>query len=357
MNLRNRRDLKEKRQEVAEDQRRWEREEAIKISRKKQSEKNQRGQSKKKANGNEMIEEEICEKFVPGKDEFYSLTQVVNDYDSKNIKDKKLHEILKMIMSDKQEQHMMGIYALYQMQSSKGAEKDFSLKVHKSGAHTKIAEVMRAREDYRLTILKYLTAMFSIEVYPEVCLEVDLLFMPLLTELLSEKDFYYLCYGLNLIGKISKNHQRTQKETSSQRYKDLMKQVLSANEELNSQQSSDQILGVKYYVFNTLLENSSESIWPEFAFEWLNFTARIMNQGLIRNKKSKKFEAWLKSNRSVQQKVFNRHDQEIGDMFKIPSVGFYLLYLLDSQKSNLINLKGVRDLIQKELKSIPHAAV
>lgn len=350
MELRNRRDLKERRQELATEQRNWEREEMMRVSRKKQAE-SKPGKISKKSTKIESQEEDKLDKDV------ISLTQIVNDFDSKKYGDKKLHEILKMIQSEKDEQWLMGIYALYQYQAKNGADSDFTLKVHKAGAHEKIALTMKTREDFRLIILKYLTSMFSIQVFPEVCLDIDLLFTPLLIDLLQESDFYYLCYGLNLIGKIMKNHQRTEKEMSSERFMNLIKKVLATNEELKSQQSSDQIVGVKYYVFNSLLEMSSPKLWPELAFEWMQFTCRILNQGLIRNKKSKKVEDWLKSDKRTQEKILNRHDEEIAELTKLPGVIFYLLYLLDSQKPRLVNLPGVREICHKELVALPHAAV
>jgi hypothetical protein len=160
-----------------------------------------------------------------------------------------------------------------------------------------------------------------------------------------------------MIGKIIRNHPRTEKEMSSKRYKDLVKKVLEANEELSSQQSTDQIVAVKYYIFNTLLESGSQSIWPEFAFDWIAFTIRILNQGLIRNKKSKKYEDWLREDKSVQTKILNHHDDEIAELVKTPGACFYLLYLLNTQKTKLMSVKGFRQITQKELIGLPHAAV
>lgn len=353
MNLRNRRELKERRQEVSTEQRQWERQELVRTSRKLAAEKKKAGKI------TEEMDEEIKQpKEKKGKVEnVISLTEVINDYDSKGFGEKKLHEILKMITCDKNDQNLMGLYALYQYLLKNESSAEVALKIHKAQVHQRIAEIMKEREDFRLIILKYLTKLFSSPIYPEICLDIDLLFMDGLADLLQESDFYYLCYGLNMIGKIIRNHQRTEKEMSSQRYKDLIKKVLDANEELSSQQSTDQIVGVKYYIFNSLLESASQSVWPEFVFDWLAFTIRILNQGLIRNKKSKKIEEWLKEDKNAQAKLMNHHEEEIAELSKSQGACYYLLYLLNSQKTRLMNLKGFRQISQKELIGLPHAAV
>ena len=160
-----------------------------------------------------------------------------------------------------------------------------------------------------------------------------------------------------MIGKIIRNHQRTEKEMSSKKYKDLLLNVLQAKEELNSQQSTDQIIGVKYYIYNSLLEQASQKIWSESAFDWLRFTIRILNQGLIRNKKSKKYEDWLRDSSNTQKMLIDSYSDEFAELAKTPGACFYILYLLNNQKSRIMNIKGFRQIVLKELTTLPHAAV
>jgi hypothetical protein len=200
-----------------------------------------------------------------------------------------------------------------------------------------------------------LTSFLARPVLTDICLEIEVLFMGHLLRLLREDDFYYVCYSLNLIGKIARNHRRQESETNREEYFSVIRQVLGSFEDFA--ENHEQIVAVKYVVFNQLVEAANEPVWRAFAFEWVRFTCAILNVGLIRHKKSKQLEAWLQAAPDVQEALLASHSEDLAGLARDHGCVFYLLYLLPAVKARIVQLPGVRETIYKELALIPHASM
>jgi hypothetical protein len=293
---------------------------------------------------------------IPLQEGLYSITEAINDYDEKNMKDKKFYEIEAFILGDKIEKTLLGIYSLYQrLNTDTGL--DLRLKISKAKINEKVANIMQTRQDFRIICLKYLTSFLQnneLKQISDIGLMLDVQFMGQLVALLAEDDFYYVCYSLNCIGKIMKSQAKRKANMSPDSLVKLIQSVLTANEEVGENRA--QIVAVKYYVFNQLLEQIGSDQWAQFAFTWISFTCRILNQGLVRQKKSVEFEKWLQKNSKVQNSVITEHCPKLIQLAEEPGVCFFLLYVLCLHKSDLMN-GGLRDIVQRALRATRQAAV
>lgn len=284
----------------------------------------------------------------------YSITEASTDYDAKKMKTKKFTELEKMLKSSSDDKKLLAIFTLFQRMNTEECE-ELRAKIIKAGVQPLIADVINRREDFRIIVLKYLAAFFADELEPEVCEEAQKLYTPALKKLTQEDDFDYVVLSVNLLGKFYRNHPRPKKDLNNKEFGSLIQTVLDAREDVEEKQ--EMVVAVKYFIFNILLEMAGNNVRPDFAYSWVCFTIRILNQGLVRHRKSRKYEAWLQEESDVQEKMLRDHPHTFVELTSQEGACFYLLYALPLQKHTLLNIKGVREKFHKELKAYPNGAV
>ena len=337
MRLRNRRTIKDLKESILKNEREWEKREIINNRRK------------------QIIENNNMSNTIT-----YGMTEVINDYDSKNMKDKKFYEICKLITDDDIDKCLLGIYSLYKQLNDSPTDKNLRIKIYKNNKiHLKIENVMKNRPDFSIIILKYITSYMSIGILIDAYIEIEKLFLVHFYRLMKEYDYYYIIYSMNIIGKIIKytfDNNKLINKKDNEYYINMIDNILDVREDIDDK--IDHIVSIKYYVYNIILEISNEDIWMRYTIVWIQYTCKILNVGSIIHKKSHRYEEWIRCNNKIQQSIVERYSREIIDICTNNNTCiFYIMYLLQYHTNTLMNMNNIRNIVHEELISIPHASM
>lgn len=290
----------------------------------------------------------------PKKEEEIDLETIAAEYNDKELAEKRPFELVKMLKQKNTKKKLLGLYGLWK---ALGYDHSTSviIKLFEKGILEDIEELWGTEPNFQFIMLKILTYMVNASI-PKIRDQVDSKFKNLILELFEQEDTMVVCSAIFFILKLLKSEGSSRRGWKEPEIRQLIEKIMNVEEE--GREKKENLLAVKYTVFNELISKISKNAWSDFVLPWIEFTSRILSIGVLRSKKNQDFEDWLIQDEKLLKELLTEKKtlEQLKGLCEKQGVCFFLLHIFQNIKKEMMEL-GFRKVFQKEIKQLPFTAM